>query len=187
MKRQWIWAGTLGTLLTLSLLPNTTLAQAARGQKQYETALSGLKLLMPQMNAATRKTVPALKDILKRVFLDRAYATQSEIVIARPFFQAGMRAASGRGTQDDIDKEMQDVSDDLGTLLHQGLMAGAALFGTVSFELFGQQNGIIGEQPRDREAYFAESVRRWRGAARHTTPAGTAPAARKPARPLEPA
>src|SRR5258705_2802963 len=46
-------------------------------------------------------------------------------------------------------------------LLHQGLMAWAALFGTVSFELFGQLHGIVGEQPGDREAYFAESVRRW--------------------------
>jgi AcrR family transcriptional regulator len=46
-------------------------------------------------------------------------------------------------------------------LLHRGLMAWAALFGTVSFELFGQLHGIVGEQPGDREAYFAESVRRW--------------------------
>ena len=65
-------------------------------------------------------------------------------------------------------------------LLHQGLMAWAALFGTVSFELFGQLHGIIGEQPGDREAYFAESVRRW-AAQLGITPAGTAPAARKPA------
>jgi AcrR family transcriptional regulator len=71
-------------------------------------------------------------------------------------------------------------------LLHQGLMAWAALFGTVSFELFGQLHGIIGEQPGDREAYFAESVRRW-AAQLGITPAGAAPAARKPARPLEPA
>ena len=40
-------------------------------------------------------------------------------------------------------------------------MAWAALFGTVSFELFGQLHGIVGEQPGDREAFFAESVRRW--------------------------
>src|SRR5947199_4402 len=71
-------------------------------------------------------------------------------------------------------------------LLHQGLMAWAALFGTVSFEVFGQLHGIIGEQPGDREAYFAESVRRW-AAQLGIAPAGTAPAARKPARPLEPA
>jgi AcrR family transcriptional regulator len=72
------------------------------------------------------------------------------------------------------------------TLLHQGLMAWAALFGTVTFELFGQLHGILGEQPGDREAYFAESVRRW-AAQLGITPAGTTPAARKPARPLEPA
>jgi AcrR family transcriptional regulator len=46
-------------------------------------------------------------------------------------------------------------------LLHRGLMAWAALFGTVSFEVFGQLHGIVGDQPGDREAYFAESVRRW--------------------------
>jgi AcrR family transcriptional regulator len=46
-------------------------------------------------------------------------------------------------------------------LLQWGLMAWAALFGTVSFELFGQLHGIVGEQPGDREAFFAESVRRW--------------------------
>lgn len=51
-----------------------------------------------------------------------------------------------------------EVSD---ALLQQGLMAWAALFGTVSFELFGQLHGIVGEQPGDREAFFAESVRRW--------------------------
>jgi AcrR family transcriptional regulator len=46
-------------------------------------------------------------------------------------------------------------------LLQRGLMAWAALFGTVSFELFGQLHGIVGDQPGDREAFFAESVRRW--------------------------
>ena len=46
-------------------------------------------------------------------------------------------------------------------LLQRGLMAWAALFGAVSFELFGQLHGIVGEQPGDREAFFAESVRRW--------------------------
>ena len=45
---------------------------------------------------------------------------------------------------------------------------------------------FVGEQPGDREAYFAESVRRW-AAQLGITPADTAPAARKPTRPLEPA
>jgi AcrR family transcriptional regulator len=46
-------------------------------------------------------------------------------------------------------------------LLQRGLMAWAALFGTVSFELFGQLHGLVGDQAGDREAFFAESVRRW--------------------------
>jgi hypothetical protein len=55
----------------------------------------------------------------------------------------------------------------------------------VSFELFGQLHGIVGEQPGDREAFFAESVRRW--AEQIGIPPGrsnTAPKARqlKPAR-----
>jgi AcrR family transcriptional regulator len=48
-----------------------------------------------------------------------------------------------------------------GALLQRGLMAWAALFGTVSFELFGQLHGIVGDQPEDHQAFFAESVRRW--------------------------
>jgi AcrR family transcriptional regulator len=46
-------------------------------------------------------------------------------------------------------------------LLLRGLMAWAALFGAVSFELFGQLHHIVGEEPGDRDAYFAECVRRW--------------------------
>jgi AcrR family transcriptional regulator len=74
-----------------------------------------------------------------------------------------------------------EVSD---ALLHRGLMAWAALFGTVSFELFGHLHGIVGDQPGDREAFFAESVRRWAeqigiGSGRSDTTAD--------ARPLKPA
>jgi AcrR family transcriptional regulator len=64
-------------------------------------------------------------------------------------------------------------------LLHRGLMAWAALFGTVSFELFGQLHGIVGDQPGDREAFFAESVRRW-AAQLGIAPGHTGPGARKP-------
>ena len=75
-----------------------------------------------------------------------------------------------------------EVSD---ALLHRGLMAWAALFGTVSFELFGQLHGIVGEQPSDREAFFAESVRRW-AAQVGIAPGRIAPEARKPRHHLEP-
>jgi AcrR family transcriptional regulator len=70
-------------------------------------------------------------------------------------------------------------------LLHRGLMAWAALFGTVSFELFGQMHGIVGDQPSDREAFFAESVRRW-AAQVGIDPGRTGPEARKPRHHLEP-
>ena len=66
-------------------------------------------------------------------------------------------------------------------LLHQGLMAWAALFGTVSFELFGQLHCIVGDRPGDREAFFAESVRRW-AAQVGIAPGGTG----QPRYPLEP-
>jgi AcrR family transcriptional regulator len=46
-------------------------------------------------------------------------------------------------------------------LLHRGLMAWSALFGTVSFEVFGQLHNLVGEEPGDREAFFAACVRRW--------------------------
>lgn len=42
-----------------------------------------------------------------------------------------------------------------------GLMVWAGLFGIVSFELFGQFHNVVGENPGDREAFFAECVRRW--------------------------
>jgi AcrR family transcriptional regulator len=71
-------------------------------------------------------------------------------------------------------------------LLQRGLMAWAALFGTVSADLFGQLHGIVGEQPGDREAFFAESVRRW-AVQVGIAAGGTAPGARRPRRQLEPA
>jgi AcrR family transcriptional regulator len=48
-------------------------------------------------------------------------------------------------------------------LIQRGLMAWTGLYGMVSFELFGQLHNVVGEEPGDREAFFAESVRRWAG------------------------
>jgi AcrR family transcriptional regulator len=53
--------------------------------------------------------------------------------------------------------EMSDAA------LQAGLMVWAALFGMVSFELFGQFHNVVGDGPGDREAFFAECVRRWAG------------------------
>ncbi len=45
--------------------------------------------------------------------------------------------------------------------IQDGLMVWAALFGVISFELFGQFHNVVGENPGDRDAFFAECVRRW--------------------------
>jgi len=46
-------------------------------------------------------------------------------------------------------------------LVQRALMVWTNLFGTVSFELFGQLHHVVGEDPADRDAFFAECVRRW--------------------------
>ena len=45
--------------------------------------------------------------------------------------------------------------------LQAGLMLWAGMLGTVSLELFGQFQNVIGEEPGDRDAFFGECVRRW--------------------------
>jgi AcrR family transcriptional regulator len=49
------------------------------------------------------------------------------------------------------------------TALQAGLMAWAALFGTISFELFGQLHNVVGEGPGERAAFFDGCVARWAG------------------------
>jgi hypothetical protein len=40
-------------------------------------------------------------------------------------------------------------------------MTWTGLFGTVSFELYGQLHQVVGEDPADRDTFFAECIRRW--------------------------
>lgn len=46
-------------------------------------------------------------------------------------------------------------------LVQRALMVWTGLFGVVSFELYGQLHQVVGEEPGDRDAFFAECVRRW--------------------------
>jgi len=46
-------------------------------------------------------------------------------------------------------------------LVQRALMAWTGLFGVVSFELYGQLHEVVAEEPADRDAFFAECVRRW--------------------------
>jgi AcrR family transcriptional regulator len=45
--------------------------------------------------------------------------------------------------------------------IQAGLMVWAALLGTISLELFGQFQNVVGEKPGDRDAFFAECIARW--------------------------
>lgn len=45
--------------------------------------------------------------------------------------------------------------------LQAGLMTWSALFGLISFELFGQFHNVVGDNPGDRESFFSECVTRW--------------------------
>jgi AcrR family transcriptional regulator len=47
------------------------------------------------------------------------------------------------------------------TLVQRGLMVWTGLFGTVSFELYGQLHQVVGEDAQDRDAFFAECVNHW--------------------------
>ncbi len=46
-------------------------------------------------------------------------------------------------------------------LVQRALMVWSGLFGVVSFELYGQLHQVVGEEPGDRDDFFAECVRRW--------------------------
>ena len=47
------------------------------------------------------------------------------------------------------------------SMVQRALMVWTNLFGAVSFELYGQLHEVVGEDPGDRDAFFAECVRRW--------------------------
>jgi AcrR family transcriptional regulator len=46
-------------------------------------------------------------------------------------------------------------------LVQRALMTWTNLFGVISFELYGQLHNVVGEESGDREAFFAECIRRW--------------------------
>jgi AcrR family transcriptional regulator len=47
------------------------------------------------------------------------------------------------------------------TAIQTGLMVWSALFGVISFELFGQFHNVVTEDPGARDSFFTECVRRW--------------------------
>jgi AcrR family transcriptional regulator len=46
-------------------------------------------------------------------------------------------------------------------LVQRALMVWTALFGTVSFELYGQLHQVVADSPADRDAFFTTCIRYW--------------------------
>jgi AcrR family transcriptional regulator len=110
---------------------------------------------VPGYTAPPATTAPAARvsHVLLGILADAAAGRPTPAITGDDVPPGGRKAlAPARST---VGPEVPDA------LLQRGLMAWAALFGTVSFELFGQLHGLVGDQPDDREAFFAESVRRW--------------------------
>jgi hypothetical protein len=46
-------------------------------------------------------------------------------------------------------------------LVQRALMVWTNLFGVISFELYGQLHQVVGEEPGDRDTFFAACIHRW--------------------------
>jgi AcrR family transcriptional regulator len=104
--------------------------------------------------AATIAPAARVSGVVLGILIDAADAERRTAAIAEDnVAPAGQQAL--KPARSIVGSEVPDA------LLQRGLMAWAALFGTVSFELFGQLHGIVGEESGDRQAFFAESVHRW--------------------------
>ncbi len=113
---------------------------------------AGARLHRPARHHRTRRR--RVSNVLLGILADAAAAEHPTSAMAGDDVPPGGRKALAP-VRSIVPPNVSDA------LLQRGLMAWAALFGTVSFEVFGQLHGIVGDQPGDREAFFAESVRRW--------------------------
>jgi AcrR family transcriptional regulator len=99
-------------------------------------------------------------------------ASRVSILLVQLMFDLAAHRADPAGQSDDdpvpprLAQALQPVrdafppqvsTDDIQT----GLMVWSALFGVISFELFGQFHNVVGENPGDREAFFANCITRW--------------------------
>jgi AcrR family transcriptional regulator len=106
---------------------------------------------VPGYVAPTDTIAPAsrVSNLLVRILLD-ASPQHGDADDDRPAWRTALkpvRAALPEGISD--------------TAIQTGLMVWSALFGVISFELFGQFHNVVEEEPRARDSFFAECVRRW--------------------------
>ncbi len=107
--------------------------------------------------AAPAETIgPAsrVSNLLVQILVDAAVrGLEVPAPSARPLGPAGQAALAP--VRAAIPAQVPDVT------LQAGLMTWSGLFGLLSLELFGQLHNVVGENPGDRDAFFAECVGRW--------------------------
>jgi AcrR family transcriptional regulator len=95
-----------------------------------------------------------VSDLLIHIMTDAAASGRVAPAVAQDAVPAAARSAL-----EPIRSYLPVAAPD--ALVQLGIMVWMALFGTVSFEIFGQLHTVIGDEPAQREAFYAECVRRW--------------------------
>jgi AcrR family transcriptional regulator len=113
---------------------------------------------VPGYVAPTDTIGPAsrVSNLLVGILLDVA-SQQADANQARADDARGGWSAALQPVRDAIPPGVPDSE------IQTGLMVWSALFGVISFELFGQFHNVVDERPGARDAFFAECVRRWAG------------------------
>jgi AcrR family transcriptional regulator len=111
---------------------------------------------IPGYDAPTETVAPASRVslLLARIVVDAALGRRVPAAISEDIVPPPARAAL-QPLRAIFPPQVPDA------LIQRGVMIWTALFGTVSFELFGQLHTVIGDGPGERGAFFAECVRRW--------------------------
>jgi AcrR family transcriptional regulator len=96
---------------------------------------------------------------------NRIPAVMGEILVLAAKQKAGKRSSAQSLTKEGraaLEPTVEFFHETLpASTVQLGLMIWAALFGTISFEVFGHLKGIVGEREADRDAFFEECIHRW--------------------------
>jgi AcrR family transcriptional regulator len=114
----------------------------------YGSPVPGYVAPADTVQPATRVTVLLLRIIVDATTAGRAPAADPRDARARP-------AAALAPIRSHLPPEVP------APLVQRALMVWTNLFGVISFELYGQLHEVVGEDPGDRDAFFAECVRHW--------------------------
>ena len=115
----------------------------------YGSPVPGYVAPADTVQPATRVTVLLLRIIVDATAAGRAPAADTRDA------QAQRAAAALAPIRSHLPPEVP------APLVQRALMVWTNLFGVISFELYGQLHQVVGEDPGDRDAFFADCIRRW--------------------------